>query len=56
MCFPIKFVNDNGALKRESESLAPKAARAIPGGRGKPTGVKGWVERPDRAAQPRSDD
>ena len=43
LCVSIKFVNDMVRLKRESGSLAPK--RQGNPGRGKLTGVKGWVER-----------
>jgi transposase len=49
MCVSIKFVNDMVRLKRETGSLAPK--RQGNPGRGKLTGVKGWVER-RIAAQP----
>lgn len=50
LCVSIKFVNDMVRLKRETGSLAPKP-QGNPG-RGKLTGVKGWVEhriaaRPD---------
>ena len=41
--FRSSFVNDMVRLKRESGSLAPK--RQGNPGRGKLTGVKGWVER-----------
>lgn len=43
LCVSIKFVNDMVRLKRETGSLAPKP-QGNPG-RGKLTGVKGWVER-----------
>ena len=43
LCVSIKFVNDMVRLKRETGSLAPK--RQGNPGRGKLTGVKGWVER-----------
>jgi transposase len=49
LCVSIKFVNDMVRLKRETGSLAPKP-QGNPG-RGKLTGVKGWVER-RIAAQP----
>ena len=49
LCVSIKFVNDMVRLKRETGSLAPK--RQGNPGRGKLTGVKGWVER-RIAAQP----
>jgi transposase len=49
LCVAIKFVNDMVRLKRETGSLAPKS-QGNPG-RGKLTGVKGWVER-RIAAQP----
>ena len=42
LCVSIKFVNDMVRLKRETGSLAPKP-QGNPG-RGKLTGVKGWVE------------
>ena len=43
LCVSIKFVNDMVRLKRETGSLAPK--RQGNPGRGKLTGVTGWVER-----------
>lgn len=43
LCVSIKFVNDMVRLKRETGSLVPKP-QGNPG-RGKLTGVKGWVER-----------
>lgn len=43
LCVSIKFVNDMVRLRRETGSLAPK--RQGNPGRGKLTGVKGWVER-----------
>jgi transposase len=49
LCVSIKFVNDMVRLKRETGSLAPK--RQGNPGRGKLTGVQGWVER-RIAAQP----
>ena len=49
LCVSIKFVNDMVRLKRETGALAAK--RQDNPGRGKLTGVKGWVER-RIAAQP----
>jgi hypothetical protein len=49
LCVSIKFVNDMVRLKRETGSLAPKP-QGNPG-RGKLTGVKGWVERRIGAAR-----
>ena len=43
LCVSIKFVNDMVRLKRETGSLAPRP-QGNPG-RGKLTGVKGWVDR-----------
>ena len=43
LCVSIKFVNDMVRLKRETGALVPKP-QGNPG-RGKLTGVKGWVER-----------
>lgn len=43
LCVSIKFVNDMVRLKRETGSLVPKPQGNR--GRGKLTGVKGWVER-----------
>jgi len=43
LCASIKFVNDMVRLRRETGSLAPK--RQGNPGRGKRTGVMGWVER-----------
>lgn len=45
LCVSIKFVNDMVRLKRETGSLAPKP-QGNPG-RGKLTGVKGWVPKFD---------
>ena len=49
LCVSIKFVNDMVRLKRETGSLAPKP-QGNPG-RGKLTGVTGWVQN-RIAAQP----
>ncbi|WP_239059855.1 hypothetical protein [Ruegeria sp. PrR005] len=49
LCVSIKFVNDMVRLKRETDALVPKPQDNP--GRGKLSGVKGWVER-RIAAQP----
>lgn len=59
LCVSIKFVNDMERLRRETGSLAPK--RQGNPGRGKLTGVKGWVERrltaqPDLTPDPTIDE